>query len=137
MITFVNPLPGWGHGWTRKMTPSNPIFHNEINALEDFRGGVKVARDFARIATEAESRRQLEQKLAVETESRQKAAAKLADETKSRRLAEEKKAADSLRQAELKAEAESEARRVTEVAIAVKSLNRMRKPGQANFVRVT
>ena len=47
MITFVNPLPGWGHGWTRKMTPSIPIFRNEINALEDFRGGVKVARDFA------------------------------------------------------------------------------------------
>ena len=29
------------------MTPSIPIFRNEINALEDFRGGVKVARDFA------------------------------------------------------------------------------------------
>jgi hypothetical protein len=25
-----------------------PIFRNEINALGDFRGGVKVARDFAR-----------------------------------------------------------------------------------------
>jgi hypothetical protein len=24
-----------------------PIFRNEINALGDFRGGVKVARDFA------------------------------------------------------------------------------------------
>ena len=29
-----------------------------------------------------------------------------------------------------------DARRVTEVAIAIKSLNRMRKLGQANFVRV-
>ena len=29
------------------MTPSIPIFRNKINALEDFRGGVKVARDFA------------------------------------------------------------------------------------------
>ena len=30
------------------MTPSIPIFRNEINALEDFWGGwVKVARDFA------------------------------------------------------------------------------------------
>ena len=47
MIASVNPLPEWGHGWTRKMTPSIPIFRNEINALEDFRGGVKVARDFA------------------------------------------------------------------------------------------
>ena len=47
MIASVNPLPEWGHSWTRKMTPSIPIFRNEINALEDFRGGVKVARDFA------------------------------------------------------------------------------------------
>ena len=29
------------------MTTSIPIFRNEINVLEDFRGGVKVARDFA------------------------------------------------------------------------------------------
>ena len=29
------------------MTPSIPILRNEINVLEDFRGGVKVARDFA------------------------------------------------------------------------------------------
>ena len=29
------------------MTPSIPIFRNEINALGDFRGGVKVARVFA------------------------------------------------------------------------------------------
>lgn len=29
------------------MTPLIPIFRNEINALGDFRGGVKVARDFA------------------------------------------------------------------------------------------
>jgi hypothetical protein len=29
------------------MTPSIPIFPNVINALEDFRGGVKVAGDFA------------------------------------------------------------------------------------------
>jgi hypothetical protein len=29
------------------MTPSIPIFPNEINTLEDFRGRVKVARDFA------------------------------------------------------------------------------------------
>ena len=48
MIDFVNSLPGWGHGWTPKMTPSIPIFSNEINALEDFRGGAKVAHDFAR-----------------------------------------------------------------------------------------
>ena len=30
-----------------KMTPSIPIFRNEINALGDFTGGVKVARVFA------------------------------------------------------------------------------------------
>ena len=29
------------------MTPSIPIFRNEINELEDFRGGAKVAHDFA------------------------------------------------------------------------------------------
>ena len=28
------------------MTPSIPLFHNEINALRDFRDGVNVARDF-------------------------------------------------------------------------------------------
>ena len=33
LITRVNPFPGWGHAWTRKMTPSIPIFRNEINAL--------------------------------------------------------------------------------------------------------
>ena len=47
LITCVNPLPGWGHGWTRRMTPPISIFPNEINALGDFRGGVKVACDFA------------------------------------------------------------------------------------------
>lgn len=78
------------------------------------------------MATGAKSRRQLEQKLALETELRQKAEAKLAGETESIRLVLEKKAAESPHQAKLKAEAESEARRVTEVAIAVKSLNRMR-----------
>jgi len=30
------------------MTPSVPVFPNKINALGDFRGGVKVARDFTR-----------------------------------------------------------------------------------------
>jgi cupin len=29
------------------MTPPIPIFHNELNALGDFEGGVKVASDFA------------------------------------------------------------------------------------------
>ena len=29
------------------MTLPIPIFRNEINALGDFKGGVKVARDFA------------------------------------------------------------------------------------------
>ena len=29
------------------MLPSIPTFRNEINALEDFRGGIKVARNFA------------------------------------------------------------------------------------------
>jgi hypothetical protein len=43
----VNPFLGWGHGGTGKMTRSTPIFRNEINALGDFRGRVKVARDFA------------------------------------------------------------------------------------------
>jgi hypothetical protein len=32
------------------MTPSIPVFPNKINALGDFRGGVKVARDFAPVA---------------------------------------------------------------------------------------
>ena len=32
-----------------------PIFRNEINALGDFKGGVKVARDFARLAKDWEN----------------------------------------------------------------------------------
>jgi hypothetical protein len=43
LITRVNPLPGWGHAWTRKMTPSIPIFRNEINALGNFRGSILQA----------------------------------------------------------------------------------------------
>ena len=43
LITRVNPFPGWGHAWTRKMTPSIPIFRNEINALGNFREGVNIA----------------------------------------------------------------------------------------------
>ena len=43
LITRVNPFPGWGHAWTRKMTPSIPIFGNEINALGNFREGVNIA----------------------------------------------------------------------------------------------
>src|ERR1017187_6550159 len=46
LITRVNPLPGWGHAWTRKMTPSIPIFRNEINALGNFRDGVNIASEF-------------------------------------------------------------------------------------------
>ena len=38
------------------MTPSIPIFRNEINALEDFRGGLKVARDFAEMELEPDLR---------------------------------------------------------------------------------
>jgi len=33
LISCANPLPGWGHGCTRQMTPSIPIFPSEINAL--------------------------------------------------------------------------------------------------------
>jgi len=50
LITRVNPFPGWGHAWTRKMTPSIPIFHNEINALGIFREGVNIASEFTMIA---------------------------------------------------------------------------------------
>ena len=46
LITRVNPFPGWGHAWTRKMTPSIPIFRNEINALGNFREGVNIASEF-------------------------------------------------------------------------------------------
>src|ERR1017187_10100556 len=46
LITRVNPLPGWGPAWTRKMTPSIPIFRNEINALGNFREGVNIASEF-------------------------------------------------------------------------------------------
>ena len=43
----MNPVPGRGRRWTRKITPPIPIFHNEINVPGDFRGGVTLARDFA------------------------------------------------------------------------------------------
>src|ERR1035437_8244426 len=47
LIACVNPLPGWVTVGRERYFPI-PIFRNEINALGDFRGGVKVARDFAR-----------------------------------------------------------------------------------------
>jgi hypothetical protein len=49
LIIRVNPFPGWGRGWTRKVTPLIPIFHNDVNVLGGSGGGVKVARDFAHV----------------------------------------------------------------------------------------
>jgi hypothetical protein len=48
LVDYLCESTSWqGQRWTRKMTPSILIFRNEINALGNFRGGDKLARDFA------------------------------------------------------------------------------------------
>ncbi len=40
----------WGHGWARNATLQISMFYNYINAMEGFRGGVNIGRDFTILA---------------------------------------------------------------------------------------